>query len=101
MLVGVSAGTSGAFTQGSCVGDSGLQCPREGLGEPPCTPTEAVTPDPLHHGSPRRHQPLRVPGCSELPWWSRAEGAANPSMGEGALVPRGALALGVPLGVPP
>lgn len=66
MLVGVSAGTSGAFTQGFCVGESSPECPREGLGEQPCTPIEAVTPDLLHQGSTRSHQPLQVLGV--VPW---------------------------------
>lgn len=80
-------GVSGGFTQSFCVGKSRPEWPREGLGEQHCTPMEPVTPDLLHHGTPRSHQPLQVPGCSNLPWVVRAANSA---------ISRGVLALGVP-----
>lgn len=76
---GISAGTSGAFTQGFCVGESSPECPREGLGEQPCTPIEVVTPDLLHQGSTRSHQPLQVPGV--VPWVVPGRGCCKPRHG--------------------
>lgn len=61
-------------------GESSPECPREGLGEQPCTPTEALTPD-LHHGSITSQQPLQAPGCSKLPWGIQGRGSCKPHHG--------------------
>lgn len=86
MLVGVSAGTSGAFTQGFCGGDSRLECPREGTSHLIFCTTGA--PDPT-----RNSESQDAPSSHG---WLRAQGAVNPITSKGAPVPQGAPALGVP-----